>query len=228
MRSWGKFTANVSQGARMHHAAVDALPSPGTASCLSGMALSLEGSEPIQSALALPMPAGRVFMPEAVRDLTGNSTPFVTNPTRAFLAAGRHRQVWGKMSPQVKTCTDCLPASRNASSPSMHEHHRLDSSTILLARSSTCYPPLLLSWLKWQWQGRRSGGKGDLNTQGPSKDGIIMAATPACNCLVNTHPPPPPTPPNTTNFFPLPSASRRQLRNGSPIWVPIPRAHNSL
>lgn len=38
--------------------------SPGTAMCLRGMALSLGGSEPIQSALALPMPAGRVFMSE--------------------------------------------------------------------------------------------------------------------------------------------------------------------
>lgn len=38
---------------------------PGTARCLRGKALSLEGSEPIQSALALPMPAGRVFMPQS-------------------------------------------------------------------------------------------------------------------------------------------------------------------
>lgn len=38
---------------------------PGTARCLRGMALSLEESEPIQSALAMPMPAGRVFIPES-------------------------------------------------------------------------------------------------------------------------------------------------------------------
>lgn len=69
---------------RNDEAAVDAGPSPGTASCLSGMALSLEGSEAIQSALALPMPAGRVFMTEAVSDLSGDSSPFVTYPTRAF------------------------------------------------------------------------------------------------------------------------------------------------
>lgn len=69
---------------RNDEAAVDAGPSPGTASCLSGMALSLEGSEAIQSALALPMPAGRVFMTEAVSDLSGDSSPCVTYPTRAF------------------------------------------------------------------------------------------------------------------------------------------------
>lgn len=41
---------------------------PGTARCLSGMALSLEGSEPIQSALTLPIPAGLVFMSRAANN----------------------------------------------------------------------------------------------------------------------------------------------------------------
>lgn len=40
--------------------------SPGTARCLRGMALSWEEREPIQSALTVPMPAGRVFMSETV------------------------------------------------------------------------------------------------------------------------------------------------------------------
>lgn len=39
--------------------------SPGTARCLRGMALSLEGSEPIQSAFTLPIPAGLVFISAA-------------------------------------------------------------------------------------------------------------------------------------------------------------------
>lgn len=47
--------------------------SPGTARCLRGMALSLEGSEPIQSALTLPIPAGRVFMSETACHQTAPS-----------------------------------------------------------------------------------------------------------------------------------------------------------
>lgn len=56
--------------------------SPGTARCLRGMALSLDGSEPIQSALTLPIPAGRVFMSETTcqHAPSGNRSPVQTRP----------------------------------------------------------------------------------------------------------------------------------------------------
>lgn len=120
-----------------------------------------------------------------------------------------------KMSPRVKTCKGLLSASRNASSPFTQEHHRLDASTILLGRSSTCYPPLLLSWLKCQWQGRRS------RWEKGGRTSIIMTATSACNCLVTPRSP-------TTNSLPHPFTPCQQLRNRGPIAVSIPRAHNSL
>lgn len=87
VRAWKKKGENAAHDTR--HAVRSnefefyARPSPGTASCLRGMALSLEGSEPIQSALALPMPAGRVFMSETARHQPTSSQETVLHGTLA-------------------------------------------------------------------------------------------------------------------------------------------------
>lgn len=91
--------------------------SPGTARCLRGMALSLEGSEPIQSALTLPMPAGRVFMSQTAcqqnslrEPLSGADAVPVTH-SRAHPTGKNHRSSSCNVTVTLHTG---LPPAQNA------------------------------------------------------------------------------------------------------------------